>query len=571
MRRSRLYLVLLIAFLIIASLWALYPSIKSWTTSDAEKQALRTTQPQDLINMEKRAIKLGLDLKGGMHVVLQVDETQLKEGEASDAVDRALEIIRNRVDQFGVSEPLINKTGGNRIMVELPGLQDVQRAEALIGQTAQLEFKLLETPENTTSILKKMDQVLAHVDTSSKTEGKSATQQEEKGKEQKGKKEEEKAAKDLFGAAKPESTRDTTRDTSALLAEEEGADKERPFSQYLESFGERTIGYWVLDEEKPKVELLLNQPGIKQVVPEDDEFAWSTGTETFQNQKYWGIYLLKKRVELSGKYLVDAKPRYDQFRKPEVNFVLTKQGGRIFARVTGANIDKPLAITLDGRVESAPIIRSKIRDQGVIELGGGSTIDEANDLAIVLRAGALPAPVKIIENRVIGPSLGQDSIHKGTTAAVLGFLIVILFMAVYYRISGIIADIGVFFNIVFLLAAMSALRSTLTMPGIAGIILTVAMSVDANILIFERVREELRSGKTVRASIDAGYKRALSAIIDSHITTLITSAVLFQFGTGPVKGFAVSLSLGVAINLFTAVVITRVIFDLRKQHQTLSI
>jgi preprotein translocase subunit SecD len=280
---------------------------------------------------------------------------------------------------------------------------------------------------------------------------------------------------------------------------------------------------------------------------------------------------LKKPVEFSGKYLVDAKPEYDQYHKPEVKFTLTKEGGRRFARLTGANVGKPLAITLDGRVESAPTIQSKIRDQGVITMGGATSFDEAVDLAIVLRAGALPAPVKIIENRVIGPSLGQDSIRKGTTAAILGFAIVVLFMAVYYRVSGIIADIGVFFNLVFLLGGMAALHATLTMPGIAGIILTVGMSVDANILIFERVREELRSRKTIRASIDAGYKRALSAIIDSHVTTLITSAVLFQFGTGPVKGFAVSLSLGVAINLFTAVVITRIIFDLRKQYQTLSI
>jgi len=564
MKKSRLYLILITAFLIIAALWALYPSYKLWSMSDATKQAIRTTEPQDIINLEKKAIKLGLDLKGGMHVVLQIDESQLKEGEVADAVDRALEIIRNRVDQFGVTEPLIHKSGKDRIVVELPGLQDVERAQNLIGQTAQLEFKLLETPENTASILKRIDQVLSKTDTTSAKNEPGKTTETKPGEKAK----EEKTATDLFGEAKTDSTNDTA---AGLLDEEEAGDKEQPFSQHLESFGERSFGYWVPKDEKPKVELLLSDPKVKAVIPEDDEFAWSTGTENMQGQEYWGLYLLKKRVELSGKYLVDAKPRYDQFRKPEVNFTLTKPGGRIFARVTGANIDKPLAITLDGRVESAPTIRSKIRDSGVIEMGGAASIEEANDLAIVLRAGALPAPVKIIENRVIGPSLGQDSVHKGTTAAILGFTIVILFMAIYYRLSGVIADIGVFFNVIFLLACMSALRSTLTMPGIAGIILTVGMSVDANILIFERIREELRSGKTVRASIDAGYKRALNAIIDSHVTTLITSAVLFQFGTGPVKGFAVSLSLGVAINLFTAVVITRIIFDLRKQYQTLSI
>jgi SecD/SecF fusion protein len=566
MRKSQLYLMLLIGVLIIASIWSLYPSFKLWSTSKAEKETLRTTEPQELINLERKAMKLGLDLKGGMHVVLQVDESQLKPDERTDAIDRALEIIRNRVDQFGVNEPLIHKSGGNRVVVELPGLQDVERAEVLIGQTAQLEFKLTESPENTASIVKKIDQVLAKADTSSiKKESETTTGEEEK------KGEESKVAKDLFGEEKSDSTRDTTLDTTTFWGEEEESDRERPFSQHLESFGERTIGFWVPKEEKPKVELLLSQPQVKGVIPEDDEFAWSTRTETFQREEFWGLYLLKKRVELSGKYLVDAKPTYDQFRKPEVRFTLTKQGGRIFARVTGANIDKPLAITLDGRVQSAPIIRSKIRDSGVIEMGGGATIEDATDLSIVLRAGALPAPVKIIENRIIGPSLGQDSIRKGTTAAIIGLILIILYMVFYYRVSGVIADFGLLFNLVFLLAAMSALHATLTLPGIAGIILTVGMSVDANVLIFERIREELRSGKTIRASIDAGYKRALLAIIDSHVTTLITAAVLFQFGTGPVKGFAVALSLGVAINLFTAVVITRVIFDLRKGYQTLSI
>jgi SecD/SecF fusion protein len=561
MRRSRLYLILLISFLILASLYALYPSMKLWSMSEPDKAELRSTEPQDLISLEGKAIKLGLDLKGGMHVVLQVDESKLKEDERRDAIDRALEIIRNRVDQFGITEPLIHKQGGDRVVVELPGLQDVERAQALIGQTAQLEFKLVEEQENTVSILKKIDGVLAGVETTSTEEEAVETKEKEE------KQAEEDVVKDLFAEEEPDTLEDTT---SFLEEEEEPYYEERPFTQYLESYQGRT-GFLVLEEEKPKVELLLNKPEVQELIPKDDEFTWSTRAETFQGQKYWGLYLLKKRVELSGKYLVDARPTYDQFRKPEVQFTLTKSGGRIFARVTGANIDKPLAITLDGRVESAPIIRSKIRDRGVIEMGGVATIEDATDLSIVLRAGALPAPVKIIENRVIGPSLGQDSISKGTTAAIIGFLLVLFFMAIYYRLSGIIADIALIFNLTFLLAAIAALHATLTLPGIAGIILTIGMSVDANVLIFERIREELRTGKTIRAAIDAGYKRALLAIVDSHVTTLITAAVLFQFGTGPVKGFAVSLSLGVAISLFTAVVITRVIFDIRKGYRTLSI
>jgi SecD/SecF fusion protein len=544
-KKTRSYLTLLIVFLIVASLWYLYPSIRLWSMSESGKQTLKTTEPQDLISLEKKALKLGLDLQGGMHVVLQVDQSKLKEDERRDAVDRALEIIRNRVDQFGVTEPLIVKQGNDRIVVELPGLQDVDRAQTLIGQTAQLEFKLLESAENTEAILKKIDEVLAE-------EGKVAPEEEkeklfedeeEKPETTKGTEEKEKIAKDLFAPDKPESTSDTTdttslADTSSFLeTEEEDYYTEKPFTSLMEGFG----GYWlgVPIENKPKVELLLNDPKVKELIPEDDEFAWATRTEPIQGIEYQKLYLLKKREEFSGKYLVDARPMArDQYGKPYVNFKLTKEGGRRFARLTGANIKKPLAIILDGRVESAPEIQSKIRDEGRITMGGSATFEDAADLSIVLRAGALPAPVKIIENRIIGPSLGQDSIRKGMTSAIIGFCGVLLFMAIYYKLSGTIADVALLLNLTFLLAFMSALHAT---------------------------------GKTIRASIDAGYKRALLAIIDSHVTTLITAAVLFQFGTGPVKGFAVSLSLGVAISLFTAVVITRVIFEIRKGYRTLSI
>jgi protein-export membrane protein SecD len=562
-KKSRSYLTILIVFLIITALWFLYPSIKLWNMSESEKQTLKTTEPQDLISLEKKALKLGLDLKGGMHVVLQVDESKLKEDERKDAVDRALEIIRNRVDQFGVAEPLIIKQGSDRIVVELPGLQDVERAQALIGQTAQLEFKLLESDENAKAILNKIDEVLAK---------KEETPQkgEEKPDTSKTAEEKKKIAKDLFGTEKPESTADTTDTSSFLQGEEEESDREKPFTSLLENFGGYSLG--VSLQDKPKIDLLLNDPKVKAVIPPDDEFAWATRNEVIQGAEYQRLYLLKKPVEFSGKYLMDATPRYDQYHKPEVRFVLTKEGGRRFARLTGANVGKPLAIILDGRVESAPVIQSKIRDEGVITLGGGGAVfEDAVDLSIVLRAGALPAPVKIIENRIIGPSLGQDSIHKGTISAIIGFCAVLLFMVLYYRLSGVIADFALFLNLLFLMSAMAALHATLTMPGIAAIILLAGMSVDANVLIFERIREEMITGKTIRASIDAGYKRALLAIIDSHVTTLITAAVLFQFGTGPVKGFAVTLFWGVIINLFTAVVITRVIFELRKGYQTLSI
>lgn len=559
MRRGKSWVVFLILFLVIVSLFYLYPSIKYYSLSDEEKDELKSEDPQELVNLEKKAIKLGLDLKGGMHVVLQVDKSKLSPAESKDAVDRALEIIRNRVDQFGVTEPVIQKQGKDRLIVELPGLEDVDRAQDLIGKTAQLEFKLLPSPEVTTELIVQIDKLL-----SGKTE-KETPEEEIKEKKEEKKEKPEKKVEDIF-ATDVDTTEDIFEET---YEEEEEFFSERQFSSLLEP--SRSFFFYVPMEYKLKVDQILDKPGVKKIIPSDLEFAWATKTEWLRGIEYQKLYLLKKKVEFSGKYLTDAEPRYDQFRKPEVNFKLTKRGGRKFALLTGANIKKPLAITLDGRVESAPVIQSKIRDQGVITMGTGSTYENARDLSIVLRAGALPAPVKIIENRVIGPSLGKDSIRKGIMSALIGFSIVLIFMFIYYRLSGLIADFALFFNLFFVIAAMAALRATLTMPGIAGLILIIGMSVDANVLIFERVREELRTGKTVRASIDAGYRRALLTIVDSHVTTLITALVLFQFGTGPIKGFAVSLSLGVVISLFTAVVITKSIFDIRKQYKSLSI
>jgi len=550
MRRTKKWVIFLIILLVIVSFFYLLPSIRYWSLSDSEKDELKIEDPQKLASLEKRAIKLGLDLKGGMHVVLQVDKSKLNPEEQKDAVDRALEIIRNRVDQFGVTEPLIQKQGDERIIVELPGLVDAERARDLIGKTAQLEFKLMPDPEIINDLIKEIDKVLA----AAEPESLEVVKEEEI----------DEPVEDIFAVEE----KDTIDDFLEGL-EEEPLAEDRPFSSLLEP--SRSVFMYVLKDELPRVEYFLEKPEVKKLIPEDLEFAWATKTEFIRGIEYQKLYVLKKRVEFSGQYLTDAKPRYDEFRKPEVHFTLTKRGGRRFAQLTGANIDKPLVITLDGRVESAPIIESKIRDQGRITMGGGSTWEDAYDMAIVLRAGALPAPVKIAENRVIGPSLGQDSVRKGTLAAIIGLAVVLLFMFIYYRVSGLVANFALLFNLLFLLAAMAALHATLTMPGIAGIILIVGMSIDANVLIFERIREEMRTGKTVRASIDAGYKRALLTIVDSRVTTLITALVLWQFGTGPIRGFAVSLSLGVIISLFTAVVITKSIFDMRKGYKTLSI
>ncbi len=560
----------LIAFLLAGSLWYLYPTIDLYMMTPAQREEMAKNDPQAWIKLQQQAIKLGLDLRGGMRLVLQVDKSTLNPDEASDAVERAREILRNRVDQFGVAEPVIAIQGGDRIVVELPGISDPDRARELIGQTALLEFKLLESQELSSILLERIDRTLeaaAGLDTTA-TEDTAATPTERG------------ALESLFGAdtadtgtsamvettapASPELTR---TDTGEVLPPQ--IPKESPLSSLLDPSG--GYGWMVAIDEVPLVELMLARPDVQRLVPPDVEFAWGTRSEFVGGLEVERLYLVKKQVELEGKFLTDAKPSFDQFRKPIVSFQLTREGGRKFARLTGANINKALAIVLDGRVESAPEIQSRIQDRGQITMGGTATYEDANDLSIVLRAGALPAPVTVIENNVIGPSLGQDSINRGVSASLLGLAAVFLIMVIYYRLSGLIANLGLLFNGIFLLGVMAVLHATLTMPGIAGFILSLGMSVDANVLIFERIREEMRAGKSVRNAIDAGYDRAMSAIIDSHVTTMITALALFIFGTGPIKGFAVTLLWGVAISLFTAVVVTRVVFDFRKSYRTLSI
>jgi protein-export membrane protein SecD len=549
MRRKLTWIWAFIAVLLLGSAYVLWPTLRIAGMNDAEQQAAERDDPAAWMKLKKKALKLGLDLRGGMRVVMQVDKSKLNAAEAADAVDRAKEIIRNRVDQFGVSEPVIQKQGADRIVIELPGITDVKRAQELIGRTAQLEFKLLEPFENIQRMLDRIDLALEKKDTTGTAEA------------------ETKDVFDIFGdsAKQADSTKRAETDTASTPPPEP---TERPFSSLLEQTGS---WFSVTKENAAWIRRWLELPEVKKEIPADVQPSWGARTGYAGGQEIEFLYFLKSNVELSGKYLTEALPRFDQFRKPIVDFTLTRQGGRIFGRLTGANVGKPLAIVLDDRVVSAPEIRSRITDRGQIELGGSAKYEEAADLAIVLRAGALPAPVEIIESNVIGPSLGADSIKKGITASIIGLLVVLIFILVYYRLSGAIADIAILLNVVFLMAVMALLDATLTMPGIAGIILTVGMADDANVLIFERIREELRKGKTIRAAIDVGYARALVAIIDSHVTTLITGLALFLFGTGPVKGFAVTLAWGVVINLFTAYVITKAVFDLRKGYKSLSI
>ncbi len=563
--------VLLTLFFVVAGIYYIYPSIQFYSMSLQKRTDMQKNDPSRYAHMQDKALNLGLDLQGGMHVVLQVDKTNLDENAAKDARERALEIIRNRVDQFGVSEPIIQAQGTDRILVELPAVEDPDRARNLIGKTAQLEFKLVESPENTDVLFAQIDKVASKLKLPGVTPEGTATESPENQPAvnpfaEDTMKIDSVGTVDTTGGKMAKN--DTTTDTSGLFANTEEGPSSTPFSQYLEADGPC---YDVLSDDYYTVDAIINSPEVKAIIPSDDEFAWSTGDEMASGRKIRKLYLLKKKTELSGAHLTDARPNYDQYHKPIVNFTLDREGGQIFGRLTGPNIGKPLAILLDGRVESAPTIQSRIRDKGQITMGGNADFFQAQDLATVLRAGALPAPVKIVASNVIGPTLGKDSIAAGRRGLIAALLLVMFFMAIYYKLSGVVADIVLLLNVFFLLSVMAALGATLTLPGIAGIILTMGITVDANVLIFERIREELRSGKTVRAAIDAGYDRATISIVDSNITTLIAAGVLYYFGTGPIKGFAVTLGSGIVISLYTALIVGKTIFHYRRKAASLSI
>ena len=418
-----------------------------------------------------------VDASGTPNSVLwALRDTEIKRIKDS-AINQALETIRNRIDQFGVAEPLIQRQGLKQIVVQLPGIKDPKLAKDLIKQTALLEFKMLD-------------------------------------------------------------------DEKQLKMELPGR----------------------IQKGKEREEALLKQ--FESKIPEEDQILFERVAEKDGSQEYLIPYLVKKRVMLAGDVLSDARVSIGQFNDPYVSVTFDARGAREFDRITGENVKKRMAIVLDNTIYSAPVIQERISG-GRAQITGTFSMEEANNLAIVLRAGALPAPLKIIQDLTVGPSLGRDSIEKGIKATLVAGILVVLFMAVYYRLSGVIADFALVLNLVCLIGALAALNATLTLPGIAGIILTIGMGVDSNVLIFERIREELRQGKPVRLAIDAGYDKAFLTIVDSHVTTLITGFALFLFGTGPIKGFAVTLCLGIAINLFTALVGTKVIFDVINQRRKL--
>jgi preprotein translocase subunit SecD len=402
-------------------------------------------------NFDALTVERKEDLDGGRIRYFLSFTPEFRRYQADMTVDQALKTIRNRIDQFGVAEPDIRKQHGGRIQIQLPGLQDPERAISIIGQTAHLEFRMVDEDVDP----EKADQGLV----------------------------------------------------------------------------------------PPGTELL---PMVRQDV----------GGERTTRQ-----IAVDKEAALTGEYITNARVNFDQFNTPYVSMSFNARGARIFERVTAEHVGDRMAIVLDEKVYSAPVIQDRIAG-GRASITGNFSVDEATDLAIVLRAGSLPAPVNVLEQRTVGPSLGQESIEKGVTSALIGGALVLVFMLVYYAFAGLVADMVLILNIVLIMAGLAAFGATLTLPGIAGIILTIGMAVDANVIIFERIREEIRRGLTPRAAVDEGYSRATLTILDANVTTILAAVILYEFGTGPVRGFAVTLTLGILASLFTAIFVTRIMFDL---------
>jgi protein-export membrane protein SecD len=482
-------------------------------------------------------VTLGLDLQGGSHLALEIDDPTgaMPAAQRIDATDRALTVIRTRIDELGVAEPVIQKVGDDRIIVELPGAreEDQRRAREVLQRTAFLQFQIVRPLDDFQAALSRMDRAIIDA------LGPEAV-----------------AAQP---AAEPEAGILFPQDPT-----EEAAPATQPLTARLMPTGQ--VGQMVVAEEDvAAVQQYLALPQVQRLMPRGTMFRWGHMPAARGGQPppaFRTLYLLEARPIITGEHLQDAQAGRDpQFNQPIVTFEFSRQGGRIFERATGENIGNLMAIVLDERVFSAPVIRSQIGSRGQIELGGG-TIEEARDLALVLRAGALPAPISIIEERTVGPSLGQDSIDRGSIAGLIGISLVVLTMLLYYRVAGALAVAALSIYLLLVMGGLAGIGATLTLPGIAGLVLSIGMAVDANVLIFERIREEIAVGRSPRTAVSEGFGHALSAIVDSNLTTLITAAILFQFGTGPIRGFAVTLGIGIIASMFTAIFITRTFFML---------
>ena len=589
---------LTILFVFGLGIYALLPSLRYAMLNE---ESISNLSKEEVDYYDAKTIKQGLDLKGGIYIVLEVDLPQLIDNlaknkdnnfdlflidlkneynstsgdffsifeeladendlklpryfinygktkdqiiaqlslQSEDSIRRVIEIIQNRVDQFGVAEPTIQKQGNNRVIVELAGIQDSERARDLLQSTALLELMIVKDIESTNALIRQLDSITA-------TSNEKAVNNDNE-------------INELFDTA--------------------GSDNFN-FSSLLISVGGNLA---ISSKNLSSFKDILSQANVKQILDATNSTVLISNSsialvnEIGEEEEFYTLYHLFNNAELTGGVIEDAQMRLSQAGvtagQAVVEVEMNSEGSREWARITGANINNRIAIVLDRKVHMAPVIRSQIFGGGTV-IEGLDSIEEAEDIAIVLRAGALPVPVTIAEERTVGASLGADSVTKGTLSMAIGLLLVVIFIVLFYKMSGLIASFSVMWTLILLLGVLALLEATLTLPGIAGLILTVGMSVDANVIIFERIKEELRNGKSVRSAIDSGYERAITTIVDANLTTGIAAAVLYQYGSGPIKGFATVLFWGIIVSMFTAIIVTRFVFDFvtsRKNIEKLSI
>jgi preprotein translocase subunit SecD len=508
---------------------------------------------------EKRVpLKLGLDLQGGMHLALELDQSKQVSADPKRDLQLALTVLRKRIDEFGVTEPLIQQVGDDRIIVELAGIKEPARAKAIVQRSAFLEFKITDETQALEKVLPAMDRTLRSLGI--KGEGPppqpSAVQQLLGG--DSAKRAAPKGSKDSARtkATDTAATADTTPVAGGILG------------GLIQPGGDTPGEYMVPETAFPRVDSLLNISAVARQLPRGIVLRWSSAPASVGVQPVRYLYALDDRSIVTGGNLVDAQAQLDPLTNgPIVTFELDRAGGRKFGEETGRHVGDYMAILLDGRVQGRPpVIQSRIGRNGQITLSG-RTLQEAQDLALTLKAGALPIPLKIVEERQVGPTLGEDSIRSGIMAGIIGTIFVVLVMVLYYRTAGALAIVALALYVLLTMGALAMLDATLTLPGLAGLVLSIGIAVDANVLIFERIREELAAGKTVSLAVDEGFRHAMSAIVDSNVTTVLTGLFLFQFGTGPVRGFAVTLVLGVIASMVTAIFVTRTLFILWLQRK----
>ena len=547
------YRLLCIAALCVASIWALFPR----TVVERVKR-----NGEFVYDTVRRVpLKRGLDLQGGMHLALEVDDSKGVVADKSKAIDNALKVVRNRIDEFGVSEPVVQKAGNDRIIVELPGIDDPRRAQDVVQKSAFLEFQITDKTQALEKSLPRLDAVLKD-----KKVAVAAAPGEAK------KPDSTAGLQSLFTADTTKKADSTKKDSANAVLATGGPGA---FSKLIQQ-GRLPGEYYVAQTDVPTVTQYLGMPEVTAALPPGKVLRWSSDTTTLGNRVYRAIYVLDAKPIITGEYLTDAKPNTSPTEGNLVQFTMNNEGARRFRTETSRHIQDFMAIVLDQRVMGQPpVIQSAIGANGQITMGG-KDLQAAQDLALVLRAGSLPVPLKVVDVVQIGASLGQDSIHNAITAGVIAVALVIIIMLGYYRFSGALAVAGLALYILYTLAALAGFSAVLTLPGLAGFVLSIGIAVDANVLIFERIREELNHGKTIRTAIDEGFRHAMSAIVDSNVSTALTAAVLYQYGTGPVRGFAVTLLAGIAASMITSIFVVRTFYMIwlsrtRDTQATLSI